>query len=68
MNNLEPIPQTAPCWAGEWGHLPQEPCRYCRQIGGVYFCIDDGREGIGGLSSVRCDKCKRDWINDSPNA
>jgi hypothetical protein len=53
---------------GDWGHLPNEPCRFCRQVGGVYFLIDDGPEGKAGLEIVRCDKCKRSWTVDSANA
>jgi hypothetical protein len=53
---------------GEWGQLPDEPCRYCRRIGGVMFMIDDGPEGRAGLSSVRCDLCGRTWVADSTTA
>jgi hypothetical protein len=50
---------------GDWGYLPYEPCRYCRQVGGVYFLIDDGPEGKAGLEVVRCDRCGRSWVVDS---
>jgi len=46
---------------GEWGHLPNEPCRFCRQPGGVHFMIDDGPEGRSGHQPMRCDLCKRTW-------
>lgn len=60
--------EKAPVRAGRWGALPQEPCRFCRQVGGVHFLIDDGPEGRSGLSPVRCDRCKRDWIAGEVNA
>jgi hypothetical protein len=53
---------------GEWGHLPGEPCRYCRRPGGVYFLIDDGPEGRSGFQVARCDLCKRSWLSDSATA
>lgn len=47
---------------GEWGWLPNEPCRHCGVVGKVYFMADDGPEGRGeGLQPVRCDACKRSW-------
>lgn len=46
---------------GDWGSLPQEPCRYCRQVGGVYFRVDDSPRGKTEAQIVRCDKCGRDW-------
>jgi hypothetical protein len=52
----------------EWGALPNEPCRYCRQPGGVYFLVDDGPEGRVGLQPMRCDRCGRTWIADSASA
>lgn len=52
----------------DWGHLPAEPCRYCRATGKVYFLIDDGPEGRDGLSPVRCDACGRSWVAGSSSA
>lgn len=54
-----------PVQAGDWGALRQEPCRFCRRLGGVHFLIDDGPEGKVGLQSMRCDLCKRTWTADS---
>lgn len=59
------LPQNKPAHEGEWGHLPQEPCRFCRHQGQVYFLIDDGPEGKKGLQVQRCDHCKRTWEADS---
>lgn len=53
---------------GEWGHLANEPCRFCRHVGKVYFLIDEGPEGKSGLSPVRCDHCGRSWVPDSSSA
>jgi hypothetical protein len=53
---------------GEWGYLANEPCRYCHEVGGIFFLIDDGPEGKTGLSPIRCDRCKRTWTPDSSNA
>lgn len=61
-------PIVAPAHEGEWGALPSEPCRYCHQIGGVFFMIDDGPEGRKGLQVTRCDKCGRSWEADSSSA
>lgn len=52
----------------EWGFLPLEPCRFCREQGCVYFNIDEGPEGKVGLQVQRCNKCHRDWIADSSSA
>jgi hypothetical protein len=54
--------------ADEWGHLPNEPCRYCRKPGGVYFLQDNGPEGRDGLQPMRCENCKRDWIAGTSTA
>jgi hypothetical protein len=53
---------------GEWGWLPHEPCRYCREVGGVMFLRDEGPEGISGLSPVRCNNCKRSWVPGESSA
>ena len=53
---------------GEWGSLPQEPCRYCRRQGGVQFLIDNGPEGRTSAQIVRCALCGRDWLADSAMA
>ncbi len=53
---------------GDWGFLPNEPCRFCHQTNCMFFLIDEGPEGKTGLSPVRCDKCKRSWTPDSSNA
>lgn len=47
--------------AGDWAHLPNEPCRFRCPPGHVYFLIDNGPEGISGHQIMRCDSCKRDW-------
>lgn len=54
--------------SGDWGHLPNEPCRFCHKQGKVYFQIDDGPEGRRGLQASRCDNCGRSWTVDSANA
>lgn len=53
---------------GDWAALPEEPCRFCRAIGGIMFCIDEGPEGRDGQQIMRCEKCKRTWNADSSNA
>jgi hypothetical protein len=53
--------KATPAVQGDWGHLPAEPCRYCRQVGGVHFLRDDGPEGRDGHQVTRCDKCGRSW-------
>ena len=53
---------------GDWGWLKDEPCRFCRQPGGVFFLIDEGPEGRDGKQVMRCDKCKRSWIVEGANA
>ncbi len=63
-----PEAPTTPAHEGDWGALPGEPCRFCRQPGGVFFMREEGPEGGRGLQSVRCDKCGRDWIADSSSA
>lgn len=50
---------------GDWGSLPDEPCRFCRKAGGVHFMLDDGPEGRVGLQPMRCDLCGRTWEADS---
>jgi hypothetical protein len=45
--------------SGEWGALPAEPCRYCRQVGGVFFRVTIRHED---LQETRCDKCGRSWV------
>lgn len=52
---------------GDWGALPNEPCRFCRQVGGVQFLIKDGLSH-DNQQEVRCDKCKRAWVADSSSA
>lgn len=54
--------------AGEWGWLDQEPCRYCHEIGGVFFRADDFPQDRNQTQVVRCDKCGRNWECDSPLA
>jgi RecJ-like exonuclease len=54
--------------SGDWGALPAEPCRFCRQAGGVHFLIDDGPEGRKGLSPVRCDQCGWIWVPGESSA
>ena len=46
---------------GDWGHLPDEPCRYCFQVGKVYFRNDDSPLGKSQPQVVRCDACGRTW-------
>lgn len=53
---------------GDWGHLPAEPCRFCRRPGGVHFLRDDGPEGRSAGQIVRCDRCGRDWVADTSAA
>lgn len=53
---------------GDWGYLPNEPCRYCRSIYCVYFQINEGQKNLNDPQVVRCDACGRDWIADSPLA
>lgn len=53
---------------GDWGHLSNEPCRFCHEIGGVYFRIDDSPCGKNEPQCVRCDKCGRTWEADSTAA
>ncbi len=45
----------------EKGYLLKEPCRYCHQIGGVYFVVDDSPFGKNADQVVACDKCKNSW-------
>lgn len=47
---------------GDWGWLPDLPCRFCFYRGAMFFLIDDGPEGKVGLSPVRCDNCGRSWV------
>jgi hypothetical protein len=65
MQPGEITPKEYDAITGDWGTLPQEPCRFCHEIGGIFFMIDNGPEGHTGLQTVRCDKCKRWWIVDS---
>ena len=67
MNDPEPLPPFKN-EIGEWGSLPAEPCRFCHQIGGVKFRIDDSPRGKNEPQVVRCDKCGRDWEAESPLA
>lgn len=56
--------QEAPMYkleSGEWGHLPQEPCRACHRIGGVHFDASDGPESRRGHETVRCNYCGNVW-------
>jgi hypothetical protein len=43
------------------GALPQEPCRFCHKIGGVYFIIDDSPFGKSTVQVVSCNLCKATW-------
>lgn len=54
--------------SGEWGALPQEPCRYCRRQGGVQFRLDDDPTVQHGPQIVRCELCGRWWEADSSSA
>ena len=53
---------------GDWGSLPEEPCRKCHQRGGVMFQIDDGPEGRTSSQAVRCTLCGATWHADGPYA
>lgn len=53
--------EKTPAHEGEWGSLPNEPCMFCNEIGGIRFLIDEGPEGRAGLETVRCEKCGRSW-------
>jgi hypothetical protein len=53
---------------GDWGHLPNEPCRFCHQIGGVYFRVDDSPRGKNEPQVVRCENCGRDWESHTTEA
>jgi hypothetical protein len=53
---------------GDWGALPQEPCRYCRCVGKVMFQVNEGQKNLNDAQVVRCGKCGRDWVADSPLA
>lgn len=68
MDQMAGKPLSGKTYQGEWGFLAQEPCRFCRQQGGVYFIIDEGPEGKAGLQIQRCDKCHRTWTADSSSA
>jgi hypothetical protein len=50
------------------GYLLEEPCRYCRRTGGVYFVIDDSPFGRNTAQVVACDHCKANWTVDGPLA
>ncbi len=50
---------------GDWGRLEHEPCRFCRQAGGVLFMIDDKPGEQAGHQAMRCDKCGKTWEADS---
>ena len=52
----------------DWGTLPQEPCRYCRQPGGVEFLASTQPLDLYGSQTVRCRLCGRVWDADSPLA
>ena len=49
----------------QWGSLPLEPCRFCRETGGVLFLLDEGPPGRESPVIVRCGKCGRHWEADS---
>ena len=68
IRKLEGYRITRPTHEGEWGALLQEPCRYCRQQGGMFFLNDEGWEGVAGHQIMRCDLCKRSWQADSATA
>lgn len=55
-------------YAGNWGFLPGEPCRYCHATGAIMFLIDEGPEGMSDQQPVRCEKCKRTWSAGEPMA
>jgi hypothetical protein len=54
--------------SGDWGHLPEEPCRYCRRVGGVMFRNDDSPRGKTEPQAIRCELCGRVWEADSSSA
>lgn len=49
----------------QWGSLPLEPCRFCRETGGVLFLHGEGPPGRESPVIVRCGKCGRHWEADS---
>jgi hypothetical protein len=55
-----------PVHQGEWGFLENEPCRFCFQVGCIFFLIDAGPEGISGAPITRCSKCHRSWTPGGP--
>lgn len=50
------------------GYLLTEPCRFCKQVGGVFFIIDDSPFGRNTPQVVACEKCKNSWTVDGPYA
>lgn len=52
---------------GDWGKLPEEPCRYCHRQGGIMFMVQDGPEKHLP-QIVRCELCKRSWEANSVDA
>jgi hypothetical protein len=61
-------PVDAGLLAGDWGALPQEPCRYCHRPGKVRFLIDDSPWGKTQPHVTTCGWCNRTWTADSPLA
>lgn len=47
-----------------WQPLPQEPCRFCREVGGVVYLREEGCQGLYE-QAVRCTRCRRLWDADS---
>ena len=48
------------CETGDWGSLPNEPCRHCHKVGGVMFLIQDGWDK-NLPQMVRCTLCHNVW-------
>ena len=53
--------QTQPQIESNWGALPQEPCRFCHEAGGVQFLIDDSPFGKNAAQVMQCTRCGRTW-------
>jgi hypothetical protein len=50
------------------GALLNEPCRYCHEVGGVYFVLDDSPWGKSQPQVVGCSRCGATWTADGPLA
>lgn len=51
----------------DWAALPEEPCRYCRRVGGVQF-LASNHPLDRDAQTVRCVLCYRVWTADGPYA